>query len=112
MSVKDDEIAEEIFWISVAVSILGMVGILAWEFFQYLKLGKWPDNEFSAIFLYLGVNLDSIYYPTNWIGVAKIIRWFLGWPVSLATPVFGSALGWILGEIVQGIVVKIKGSLK
>jgi hypothetical protein len=84
---KSRDIGEEIVVISIGIGSCICLCTICWELYVWLKVGQWPDNTLGDWLKWFGVNLMSIYYPINWIGVAKIIQWFLKWPISIFLPV-------------------------
>ncbi len=85
----------------LVVSIFVGLIIFGWQIYNLLKLGYWIDMPLVTAFRYIGINLTPIYYPTDWHGVAKVARWFLGWPLSISLPIITLILTWILKVIVQ-----------
>ena len=59
-----------IFYISSAFGIC----IVIWQTFHWMSAGVWTPVPLSAVFLKLGEDLDSVYNPQSWIGIAKIVQ--------------------------------------
>jgi len=77
-----------IFFIFTAVisSVVGIC-IAIWQVYSWMKVGVWTPIPTSIILMKLGVNLDSVYYPQSWLGLAKVVQWVLKKPASLCIPI-------------------------
>jgi hypothetical protein len=93
---KPEDTAENVFWLLAASGFFISLCITGLEFFMWLKYGHWPDNTLAVWLNWFNVDLSNIYYPSNWIGIAKIIKWFLSWPISVFLPVFIIFIAWII----------------
>tara|TARA_B100000315_G_C14563677_1_gene581832 strand:+ start:966 stop:1439 length:474 start_codon:yes stop_codon:yes gene_type:complete len=73
--------------------IMGAIGIVIWQIYTWAKTGVWVSLCFYDVLVYLkvcvGKDLSSIYNPQNWIGLAKIVQWFLNLPAFLWLLVVG-----------------------
>jgi hypothetical protein len=56
-----------------------MIGIciVIWQLFHWMRTGVWVPVPLSTVLIKQGANLDSIYNPQSWIGIARIAQWFL-----------------------------------
>ena len=91
-----------IFVLGFGGSVLGGLGVFGVQIFLWAKSGTWVSVEFAELFLAIGVDLSPVFYPTDWIGVASVAKWFLELPLSLCLPVLGFAVFRILQGMIDG----------
>lgn len=91
-----DRSADSIFVIVFFASIATFVGIVGWQCIYWLRAGEWLPVPLSVVFDYFGIDLDDVYSPKNWIGLAKVAQWVLNLPLSATGPaiLMLSAHGW------------------
>lgn len=104
MSEKTKDTLDNIMALIICLSVLVGLYIFGWQVYQWLRLGHWIKLPLSNGFEYVGIDLTSLYHLTNWRGVAKILQWFLKWPLSLSLPIIISCLAYFLKAIVESIV--------
>jgi hypothetical protein len=68
----------------------------------------WIAVPLHAGLEYIGIDLSSIYFPTDWHGVMKIIQWFLKWPLSLCLPFISVAVCYFPARIIVAIIYDTK----
>jgi len=108
MSEKTEEKLEITMAIIISFSVFLGLFIFGWQIYQWLRFGYWIKLPLSNGFEYFGIDLTSIYYPMDWRGVAKIIQWFLKWPLSLSLPIIISCLTYLLKAIIASLVNEFK----
>lgn len=101
---KDERVAEDFWdrsaaWVVaslMSVAVISSVGIIASQLYLWLRSGTWIALPLVVLFEYLGMGLDPVYQPRDWQGVAKIARWLLDLPLSIALPavLVAAAMGW------------------
>jgi hypothetical protein len=74
----------ELLILSFVLPWLGAIGILGWQSFQWLRFGAWPRLDMLDLF-------DSHPYA-SWVGVQKLIDWWLGTSLSVNLFVIGLVL--------------------
>jgi hypothetical protein len=84
-----------VFIISVIVGICFVI----WQIHNWAKTGAWISLPLSTAFRYYGYDLDSVYNPQNWIGLAKIAQWLLKLPISLCIPIIVGGISYLLYAI-------------
>jgi len=67
-------------WVAAVLWFLGMIG---YQTVHWLRFGEWQAVSLIAALEYFGLNLNFIYDPQSWIGLAHIAQWFLSLPLSL-----------------------------
>lgn len=76
---------------SYAAIMLTSIGfglaIIAYQAYFWLRYGHWKPIPNEMAFQYFNVNLTFIEGPKMWLGLAKIIKFFLALPLSLTVPV-------------------------
>jgi hypothetical protein len=90
-----DKSAEIVILIAYFAAFLFGMGILGWQVFHWLRTSDWVPIEFSAAFVYFGVDLMNVYFPSDWQGLAKVARWVLAQPLTLAVPICLISVGHI-----------------
>ena len=76
-------------------SVLMSAGILAWQTFQWLQFGVWPDVP-----VYYAFDFFEIHYPVaRWLGIQKMIAAFLQWPLSVVIFGLGMLLAWLFAAL-------------
>lgn len=79
---------EEVFIvIAYFFAVLAGAGLLLWHCFNWLKSGFWAPIPARSAFDYFDMNLAFIFNPTEWFGLAKILRWLLELPLFIIGPV-------------------------
>jgi len=81
--------------------ILGIfvgLGVIAWQFLNFLKWGEWPSRSIWAAVVYV-LPPDEfrdwwIYHPGSWVGLHKVFTWFLDLPLWLGPILVGLLLDW------------------
>ena len=91
-----------IFLLGFGGSVVAGLGVLGIQIFFWAKTGKWSGMELADAFRASGVDLSSVYNPTDWIGLASTAKWFLELPLSLCLPVLGFAVFKILQGMIDG----------
>ncbi len=77
-----------------ALGFLGTAVILLFQVFGWAKTGHWmPLSIVSVLEFYP----DSLYNPTDWVGLAKIGKTLIGLPLSLVALLVFWLGGWIAG---------------
>ena len=71
---------------AIISSVVGIC-IAIWQVYSWMKVGIWTPIPTSIILVKLGVNLDSVYYPQSWLGLAKVVQNILKTPASLCIPI-------------------------
>lgn len=69
--------------------ILGMftaAAIFGWQIFHWLRSSIWIPIPTHEAFVYLGIDLTSVYMPDDWKGLAKVARWLLDTPLAIGAP--------------------------
>jgi hypothetical protein len=112
MADKEKEVLFSIIGTISIISIIVGISIFGWQIFTWLKNGYWVAIPLSIGLEYIGFSLSSIYFPSDWHGVMKIIRWFLNWPLSLCLPIISAAVCYIPALIVVDIIYDTKNVLK
>ena len=79
---------DEILGVGYISAFLLGAGLLIWHSFNWLKSGYWYAIPARSVFAYFDANLSFIFNPTEWFGLAKILRWYLELPLFIAGPVF------------------------
>ena len=81
---------------------LASVGLLAvsaaivlWQAYSWARFGAWPGV--SPLSLCDGQSPVTrwLLYPTDWIGIASVARWFMGLPMSLWLVAAGVGIGGV-----------------
>jgi hypothetical protein len=78
---KNYGIADSMFELTLTIIGFGFIcalGVLGYQIFLYLRIGKW--YSFSLITGLRWLNVQWAFYPSEWIGVYKILDDF---PLSL-----------------------------
>ncbi len=58
--------------LAVFISLIVAMGFVIWQIYNWAKTGAWIHLPLSTAFRHFGYELDSIYNPQSWIGIAKI----------------------------------------
>jgi len=82
----ESKVLQAVIGIFAFIAIICGGGIFAWQIYVWLKLGYWTSIPLSEGLQYVGFDLSSVYYPSDWVGVMKIIQWLLKWPLSFCLP--------------------------
>lgn len=95
--IKDfwDKSAEFIVLAAYAVGLLNALAIFGWQVFHWLRTSTWVPLPFYEAFAYLGIDVTSIYMPTDWQGLAKVAQCMLDVPLSIAIPVMLVSVAYI-----------------
>jgi len=82
-----DKIAGKLLFVFFLIlgPLVGFI-IFGWQTYTWLRNGYWPKLPFAIALEYLGLNLYSVYNPSDWVGVARVIQWVLSFPLALALP--------------------------
>ncbi len=91
-SKKEHEIELSIY--PAVVGTLMCLGIWGYQIYQYLKIGEWVRISVITVLRYNEVSWA--WYPTEWIGVHKILD---NIPVSIASCAIGILLTYVLIEL-------------
>ena len=73
------------------------IGIVGWQSYHWLQTGEWYPYSIDSAY--------STMYPArplpNWLGVRKIVEWFLACPLSAAFLALAFFVGWMRGGLVR-----------
>ena len=91
---KLEEIKNQVFFWSVVATVavivlsgpLLLVILLGWQAFVWLRYGEWHSISFSDSLSFVGIPLDAI-IPSDWTGLAVIVRWFLDLHAGIAVTI-------------------------
>lgn len=72
------------FSVAFGLSIFGI------QIFLWMKTGAWNGVSIATAFWLFGLNLSTIYSPTDWKGLAAIVSWVLAFPLSLTVLLIGA----------------------
>ena len=107
---EDKESFQEIFMgLGLSACVIGLLMLAMLPILKsvvWLQDGAWPEevlpglSSFASWLTSVGVDLDPIYNPTRWIGLAKIVRWFLELPSGVHVSLLGALILYVasLGE--------------
>ena len=73
-----------------ACAIIGSPAIVLWQAFQWLKYGIWSDVLIRDACQWAGLEV----WPTEWLGVNRIINWILDEPLWLGLLSVGLLIAW------------------
>jgi|GEM_PF-4733309 hypothetical protein len=79
----------------VGFGFLGGIGVLVYQIYWYLRIGEW--YSFSVITGLRWLNVQWAFYPTEWIGIYKILDEF---PLCLGMFICGLIPLFLLCSIV------------
>lgn len=68
-------------FVLIALPVLFGLVVLGGQVFLLVKTGLWTKVPVAAAFVYLGIDLSSVYHPQEWKVVANIAAWVLGLPL-------------------------------
>lgn len=68
-------------------SVIAGICFVIWQIYSWAKTGVWTSLPLSLLFKYFGVNLESVYNPQSWFGLAKVAKWVLKQPISICIPI-------------------------
>lgn len=85
-----------------ALSFLAGATTFCYQLYLWLKLGEWVPLPISTVFTWVGIDY-SLLTSDQWLGLQKIIVWVLDLPMFLMLPLFGIAIGYIVGYLVVAI---------
>lgn len=71
--------------------------ILGWQAVTWLKNGYWPSLSASSVL----EKLDWPYPTVSWLGVQKLIDWFLALPAAAALPLVGMVCLLVAGAVLS-----------
>ena len=93
---KPETTAESIAsWISICGFLGGVLiggGIFLIQLYWWAKTGEWLSLPVGTLFVLLGFELEWVYEPTDWVGVAKMLRLLLEQLPPSVTCLFGIPL--------------------
>ncbi len=92
-----DYFADIAYFIINFIAVLVGIGILGWQVYYWLKNGVWANLPLALAFEYFGFNLNPIFNPVDWHGLAKIAAWLLNCPLAMGLP----ALIWLFSATVK-----------
>ncbi len=78
----------------ILLGILGAAAILLFQCYPWARTGEWVPLSVASV---LGFYPDYLYYPTDWVGLAKIGKTLLELPLSLVALFVFWLGGWIAG---------------
>lgn len=81
-----DRSAETIFAIAFFAGVAFFIGLIGWQSLRWLQTSQWPPVPLSVVFDYFNVDLDHIYSPREWLGLARVMQWLLNLPLSVIGP--------------------------
>lgn len=89
MTIRDfwDRSGEVLVGASYLVGFMCAISIVGWQIFHWLKTSEWQPIPFLAAFTYFEIDLSSVYAPSSWFGLAKVLQWILDLPLAIALPV-------------------------
>ena len=88
MPVSDfwDRSADALLLLAYVASSIFALSIVGWQVIHWLRFDVWQQVPLSAGTAFIGIGLQWIYQPSSWLGLAKVARWVLDLPISLAAP--------------------------
>jgi hypothetical protein len=86
---------EDVFGTSIGIAFAVGLCIFGWEFYTWLKFGAWPDNKLINWINAFNIDPTPI-FDIQWLGILKIILWFLELPIIIILPGFIFVCGWII----------------
>ena len=85
------QIVEALPHITIGLGLWGapllFLFIIGGQIFSWAKTGVWRPEPISEWIVLIGFDLDRIYSPDEWIGLARIGVWVLDLPASIIIPV-------------------------
>ena len=85
-----------IFILTFVLGTLCAVGIVGWQYINYLMHGEWHSLSVISALQWFGIRWS--YFPNEWFGLYKILNSF---PLSLATFILGLALAYFLAKVTE-----------
>ena len=83
------------------LSVIVAIGFVIWQIYNWAKTGVWIHLPLSTAFRHYGYDLDLIYNPQNWVGVAKIAQWLLKIPITLCILILGGGMSYFLLTLIN-----------
>lgn len=83
-----------IFLLTIVSGILCAVGIIGWQYINFLMHGEWHSLSVISALQWFGIRWS--YFPTEWLGLYKILDFF---PLSLATFILGGVLAYFFQKL-------------
>lgn len=90
--------AEELHTWAGVLAALGAIGWLMWESVRWLQSGVWEPYRTS--FLAPLFDQQWLLSPQSWLGLHKLVIWFLKLPVFLSVPAIIFCGGWCIYALV------------
>jgi hypothetical protein len=84
---------------------LGGLGVLGWQVFMWLKSSAWTD--LSVVHGLQWLEVSWAMNPTDWLGVHEVLNDF---PLAIALPLLGWALGWAAISVAKDIAKRARAS--
>jgi hypothetical protein len=66
--------------------LLAGLGVIAWQTYQWLRYGEWPDFSVLRAFTPLGIPLPYV----SWDTVPSVIGWWVDTPLSINLFILGA----------------------
>jgi len=73
----------DLFGLAALIAFLAALGVLGYQGYNWVRHGLWPPISLQFVLGNLGVNLVRIYFPTDWVGAAKVAQWLLNLPFAV-----------------------------
>lgn len=89
-------------WV-MGLGFLGCVGLLGFQIYMWLYSGEWVPIPLAFVPAALGVNLNPIYEPQSWRGLAVLGELVLDLPLSLSLLLIGFAIGAFVVSIAEDL---------
>jgi hypothetical protein len=83
--------------------VIGGLAVIIYQFYYWLKIGKWLSMPFSAILLKV-ISLDFL-HQLQWKGISKLLIWFTNQSSALVLIILGSIIA-IIGDIMYVLVTR------
>lgn len=82
-----------LFWklVMLGMFVAGPL-LVVYQAFQWLKTGAWPDIDVYAWWAWQGNDPAP---HVDWVGLQKIVHFFLSLPLWLVCPSIGTVMLWI-----------------
>ncbi len=100
---SDNGDGDDVLGWGIVLAFSGTFFILLFQVFGWAKTGQWMPLSIVSVFQ---SNPDSLYNPTDWIGLAKIARTLLELPLSLVWFLLVSLGGLLLGKLDDAFPMK------
>ena len=97
-----DRIAEWVWVASWGVALIWFCSIVGYQFFIWLKHGKWFPVEIVSVFDYFGVDTSPVYWPDGWFGAATMAQRLLALPLSVTGAFLIIFAAYLLKSSIKG----------